>query len=622
MSCANCGDNENKPCGCPDTDCHQVKSSELGELQTVYGKDENGCPKYELPENLICRELAGAAVGPAAVPGQTSIIDPDTCQKRLLPALPNAAQVTTDDTLEVVNVGTPTSPVWQLKAVVCNILAKITGGAVVLPYGSTKTLVGDDCQRYRLPSAPAFDSPDGTVQVTQGGTGIAPLYSLVINACAVLAKITGNPVKLPYGGGVLVGKDCQLYQLPDLPTIQSVDQSVTVVQSGTATSPVFNLAVNICKALLGVTDAGNVAAWGNKVLVRNPDGSCELKALPTPASETPLTAQDSQTIDFTTSGIDGHNLTGNVKLSAQAGNAATVNADGIYVPQATAPNTCADLESLPNGGTLQAGDKVVVPGANGNPCSMKTVPNPSGDNWGTQVVQHDTTLTGDGTAGNPLHVVPCAVVQGVATSTTPIQTGDLMLVKKPDGSCEARPMPAASSVSNDCTLVNNAGVLGVNSAAVIAGSTLDLSSAANPLRAWQLVNGSRAPGDPISAVASANISNPSTCRTARVKVDVDFGYWGMQIQSVQDASIAAGFEINIGTGWKRVSTHEGDEGKDIPGGGNMSDMGQDGTSASFLLSIPAGTSVSVQARVVSATPSTVTVYYAEIPIISWFGLAI
>ena len=508
--------------------------------------------------------VGGQRAGRGCSFGQTNIIDPDTCQKRKLPALPNAAQVITDDTLTVVNTGTSSSPVWQLAVNICNSLAKIVGSATRLPYGSTTRLIGNDCNAYLLPNAPAFDSPDNTVQIGQGGTGIAPLYSLTVNACAVLAKITGNPVKLPFGGGVLVGKDCQLYQLPDLPVMTSSDQSVMIQQGGTATSPTFNFVVNLCKALLNVTDANNVVSGNDKVLVRNPNGTCEMKNIP---------AQQS---------------------------------------------LCADLESLPNGGALAAGDKVVVPGENGNPCSLKTVQNPSGDNWGTQVVQHDNTITGDGTAGNPLHVVPCAAIQGIPTSVTPVQAGDLIPVKKLDGSCEARPMPAAASIQNDCTITNNAGVLGVNSAALISGSTFTPGVA----RATFSNPSPHSINDVISNIVSATISNPSTCRTGKVKVDVNWGYWGYQIETVQDLTIAARFEINVnGAGWVAASNMLGDEGKDIfSDASNKSDMGQDGTSISFIATVPISGSITVQARIIALTAGNVS--YSENPVISWFGLAI
>lgn len=489
-----CNDCNQQPCGCDDG-CHQVTSAELKELQTIRGKDENGCPAYEVASDFICRQLSEKEQGLDAVPGVTNVIDPDTCKKRKLPAFPTAAQVTTDDTLTVVNTGTAESPIWSLVVNICNALAKITGGAVRLPYGSTTRLIGNDCNPYLLPNAPVINSPDTTVQVTESGTGISPIYSLAVNACAVLAKITGTPVKLPFGGGVLVGQNCQLYSLPDLPVLSSSDLSVTITPGGTPTSPTFNFVVNLCKALLGVTDSGNTAEFGtDKVLTKNPDGTCEIKNLPTPAA-----------------------------------------------------------------------------------------------------------------------VVPCAVIQGIATSATPVQSGDLIPVKKVDGTCEARPMP-----SYDCTLENNAGVIGINGAALISGSTFTPGVArgtfSNP--SPHAINGV------ISNVVSATISNPSTCRTGKVKIDVDWGYWGYQIETVQDVTMAARFEINVnGAGWVAASNMLGDEGKDIfSDPSNKSDMGQDGTSISFIATVPISGSITVQARIIALTVGNVS--YSENPVISWFGLAI
>lgn len=337
-------------------------------------------------------------------------------------------------------------------------------------------------------------------------------------------------------------------------------------------------------------------------------------------TQTPLMVVDTATVNLTSSGVDNHTVQADVKISASAGNQVVANADGIYVPMAAVVNVCSSLQAFPNGGTLAAGDMVVVPGSGANACQLKSFPAIAGDNWGSQTVQHDGTLSGNGTAASPLAVIPCAVVQGVADSVISVQTGDKIIVKTAGG-CEARPMPAAAAMLNDCTLVNNAGTLGVNSSALLVGSTLDLASAASPLRDWQLVNGSIANNSPISQTVSATIANTSTCRSAKIKIDIDYGYWGFQIDTVQGTVIAAGFEVNVGSGWKRVSTHEGDESKDIQSGTDKSDMGMDGTSASFVQTIPAGSSLTVQARVVKLGDAT-GIYYSEIPIISWIGMAI
>lgn len=47
--------------------------------------------------------------------------------------------------------------------------------------------------------------------------------------------------------------------------------------------------------------------------------------------ETPLTANNSSSLNFTQSGTSGHTLTANIKISSNSGNKIVVNSDGIYV---------------------------------------------------------------------------------------------------------------------------------------------------------------------------------------------------------------------------------------------------------------------------------------------------
>jgi hypothetical protein len=63
---------------------------------------------------------------------------------------------------------------------------------------------------------------------------------------------------------------------------------------------------------------------------------------------TPLTANDSTTIDFITSGTDNHTLTGNIKLSTFAGNSLTIRTDGLY----GAPSTSTTAYTASQGVTL------------------------------------------------------------------------------------------------------------------------------------------------------------------------------------------------------------------------------------------------------------------------------
>jgi parallel beta-helix repeat protein len=59
-------------------------------------------------------------------------------------------------------------------------------------------------------------------------------------------------------------------------------------------------------------------------------------------SGTTLTANDSPSINFTTSGTENHTLTGDVKLSATAGNQIAINSDGLYVPAPAAAVTASN----------------------------------------------------------------------------------------------------------------------------------------------------------------------------------------------------------------------------------------------------------------------------------------
>ena len=65
-------------------------------------------------------------------------------------------------------------------------------------------------------------------------------------------------------------------------------------------------------------------------------------------TETIFVATDSSSIDFTTSGTSGHNLTGVVKLSTTANNALTQDATGLFVSPATSGATAHTMSSAVN----------------------------------------------------------------------------------------------------------------------------------------------------------------------------------------------------------------------------------------------------------------------------------
>jgi hypothetical protein len=134
--------------------------------------------------------------------------------------------------------------------------------------------------------------------------------------------------------------------------------------------------------------------------------------------------------------------------------------------------------------------KVPTSDANGL-ASWQVVP---GDNWGSQVVEHDATLSGDGTSGNPLKLTTTGVTagtygsatqvgvftvdaQGRITSASNTTISGVSPVRSTLSSGNiwvgnASNQAAAVSVSGDATL-SNTGVLTINNEAVTSAKIAD-----------------------------------------------------------------------------------------------------------------------------------------------------
>lgn len=140
--------------------------------------------------------------------------------------------------------------------------------------------------------------------------------------------------------------DCQQLQSLFLPGVAArlygVDVNGQCVQSAVPTFTETPLTVNDSPTVdltNGGTAGHTVTATvkvsgdnGNQIFVR-PDG-----LYVPPYTETPFVANDSATIDFTTSGNLSHTMTGNVRISGDAGNQVVVRGDGLYVPLPPAPS--------------------------------------------------------------------------------------------------------------------------------------------------------------------------------------------------------------------------------------------------------------------------------------------
>jgi hypothetical protein len=126
-----------------------------------------------------------------------------------------------------------------------------------------------------------------------------------------------------------------------------------------------------------------------------------------------LTANDSATIDFTTSGTGNHTLTGSVKLSATANNAVTAEADGIHVlsPVITVVDTASiDLTvSGVHSHTLTADVKISSEVDNILVENVDGLFVPATSSTETSITANDSTTVNFTTSGTSNHTITAAV---------------------------------------------------------------------------------------------------------------------------------------------------------------------------------------------------------------------
>lgn len=293
-------------------------------------------------------------------------------------------------------------------------------------------------------------SPSVSVQYRDEGTNTGTPNPTSINfvGAGVTATQSGSAVTvtIPGGSGTETPLTANDSQTIDFTTSGTANHTLTgVVRISTTannalTQDAGGLFVPVASAgaqtpiTVVDTNAINLTASGldshtvQADLVISPDvgNSAQVRAnglfVPTtsPASETPLVATDSQTIDFTTSGTNGHNLTGVVRVSTTAGNIITQDAGGLFATVTTgdllADNTASVLTGTARlvGGNatvtvplrINAGVPMTAPTTPGGyivRSDAKSVvisePNPGVLNLETFVgYQADTSATGDVTA--------------------------------------------------------------------------------------------------------------------------------------------------------------------------------------------------------------------------------
>lgn len=157
----------------------------------------------------------------------------------------------------------------------------------------------------------------------------------------------------------------------------------------------------LCETLATLASGGAVTLGVTQVV----GADCQTYVIP----ETPFVANDTTTIDFTTSGAFGHVLTGVVRISIDAGNVIEVHPDGLYVP---APETaCAQITGFPAGAPVVLGSTPVV----GVDCQTHVIPE-------TPIAVVDSFTVDLGSSGPFGHTITADVkISNVAGNTTVIQ---------------------------------------------------------------------------------------------------------------------------------------------------------------------------------------------------------
>ncbi len=382
-----------------------ITASNLAPLVYVKGVDINGCHKWESPAAMICRIVAGLPQLGAPPPG-VKFLGSDC---RLYD--PDAAAI-------------PETPLTVVDSPSVDLTASGVAG-------------------HTLTAAVNVSAAPGN-QVTVLADGIFVDVS-ALDICGALPGVAAFGV-LPPTATVLFldGAVCGRAPLPaETPFVPVTTPSVQATPGGLfGHSPIYDV---------------RVSALAGNAITTQPDGLF----VPT-VTETPLTVNDSATVDFTGSGVAGHTVTASVRVSALAGNIISIQPDGVYA----AFNLCAALAALP------ASIPPYVPGVTqlvGANCSLFTIPATAAETPLTVADTPSIDLTSSGTAGHTLTAaiivspnagnaltvlgngvyVPDFCTQANLVDTTPLfvpPTADVLYVDVA-GNCARAPLPAASAVT-------------------------------------------------------------------------------------------------------------------------------------------------------------------------------
>lgn len=191
----------------------------------------------------------------------------------------------------------------------------------------------------------------------------------------------------------------------------------------------------------------------------------------------PLTANDSATIDFTTSGSGNHTLTGSVKLSsAVSNNAITAEADGLHVlsPAITVSDT-ASIDLTASGvhnHTLQASVKISAVAGNQTILQADGVYTPATSSSETPLTANDSVTIDFTTSGVSNHTITGSVIIDPSVNNLITSTGSGIFV---DGTT----ITVSDNAVTDAKLRDSAANSVIGRASASSGDPADITAAAD-----------------------------------------------------------------------------------------------------------------------------------------------
>lgn len=365
MSCCNCG--------CNTTPCKNISINDIAPLDYVQGVDANGCPKFQSVTTLIPAVHPAATLTNNAAPFSWNA----TLQTGNIPQV--GKLVANADGSYTFTAGDGSAPVVIPKEC-CPVMSKsgdvVTftngdGSVITFTLHPATTLTNNAAafswngttQTGNIPQSPSLTLTPTGFLFTPGNGAAATVYTEPTDTFISGFTIVGNVATITRNDGTTftqtvpttIDINVQSFQLSGsnlvltetdgtvhtvaLPAEVKVNAVSYVPGTGVITitnsdGTSASTTIDTCAALNALpTGAAGVA--GTTLFLGK---DCEWHTLPAGMVNTPLNANDSSTVNFSTSGADNHTITAAVKVSATQCNMLEVMADGLFVQEMRSPN--------------------------------------------------------------------------------------------------------------------------------------------------------------------------------------------------------------------------------------------------------------------------------------------